>query len=170
MLGYIRSTLEGRYLMPMSIKFKGGKELIQGFTELRQFKAVRAAVKAGAQHVKGKLDQAPPETLGNKSGPYPKRWYQRNYGPKWALAGGGAGGDKTSENLTKNWGIRFYDNGFSAAIGNSVTYAKYVHDSKEQNIYHKAHGWMTDEDVVDNEGPHVRNLIDKVIERQLNSI
>lgn len=151
------------------IKLKGNTDLIRGFVSLRQFRQVKAAISAAGVHIKGVIAKYTESSSGNAPGPYPKRWYERGYGPRWARAAGGVGGSKTSETLGRKWTTRARNNGFGVVVGNNVSYGPFVQGEETQNLYHKSRGWMTDQDVIDQEGPHVEKLIGQAIELALKN-
>lgn len=95
------------------------------------------------------IREYPPETDANQPGGYPKRWYERGFGQRWALAGGGVGGRETSEKLGDNW--KTQDQGAvgmagtsGTSLNNPVTYYKWVHTDATQARFHRERGWRTD--------------------------
>jgi hypothetical protein len=147
--------------------------LLKSITNLQQLKPVKGAVRASALHIEGEMKKYPPKTAANQSGPYPKRWYERGYGPRWAKAGGGVGGRPTSETLGRKWTIAITNQGLSAQVGNNVKYGPYVQGSegdKKQTITHRDNGWLTDQDVIDNEGQYVNDLIAEAVEDALERL
>lgn len=90
----------------------------------------------------------PPESAANQPKPYPGRWYQRGFGSKWALKGGGSNGRQTSEHLGDNWAVA--DQGaIGATITNTTSYAAVVQSAAKQPEYHRRHGWRTDRSLVE---------------------
>jgi hypothetical protein len=123
---------------------------------------IQPALKAGAEHIKGKINQYPPATSANTPGQ--KRWYERGYGPKWTRRDGSIGSRKSSEMLGRKWttapqGTRAY------VIGNNVSYSPYVHDPEKQAAFHKARGWKTTAQVAEQEGPRVVAFIERWINK-----
>lgn len=106
----------------------------------------------------------PPRGDYNRPGPYPKRWYQRLVGPRWALKAGGIGGRDTSEQLQQNWRQQILTP-LSREIYTEVSYAPEVVGAEDQTEVHKAHGWQTDEQIAQEveEDP----MLDVIIARQL---
>lgn len=81
----------------------------------------------------------PAEGTWNTPGPYPARWYQRHFGPRWALKAGGVHGKDTSEQMQKRWRTRRAKL-LEWAVENSASYAQYV-QGEEQAEFHARHGW-----------------------------
>jgi hypothetical protein len=126
-----------------------------------------AGVQAGGVHVKSVIDVYPPSTDANSPGPYPKRWYERGYGPKWALKAGGVHGRKSSETLGRRWTIVAYNDGLSCKVGNNATYARFVHDLDRQPFFHAARGWKVIQDVARDEADNVRDLVSSSIRAEI---
>lgn len=150
-----------------TITDKGFKEAIAKLNSLQQLRALRPSVKAATYYLKGQMMVYPPETDANKPGSYPKRWYQRGYGPKWALKGGGVHGRKTSQNLMQSWGIKMQHAGLTGVIGTNVKYARYVQDADKQASFHRANKWRTVQSVAAEFGPLALRYIAQAIERIL---
>jgi hypothetical protein len=128
--------------------------------------AVVAALKAGAVHVKGKIAKYPPASDANMPGPYPKRWYQRGYGQKWALKGGAVHGRKTSETMGRRWTQGERDEGLTQIVGNNASYGPYVQGEKQAG-FHRQRGWKTTQDVAESEGPKVTRMVSDAIDKVL---
>ena len=153
--------------MTETIHVKGLDKLIGKLDTIAKLRVVKAGIKAGGLHIKGKIAKYPPATAANFPGPYPKRWYQRGWGSKYARLSGGVGGRMTSETLRAKWTIQSRDAGMSVVIGNNVTYSVFVQSAEKQAAFHKRHGWKTDKQVVEKEGPKVKELIARAIRRSL---
>ena len=128
--------------------------------------------------VQSKMAVYPPETEGNRPGPYPKRWYQRQFGSRYAKKGGGApGGQNTSERLQKSWRtdiikpLEAHVFTKSPQTGGEVSYVDLVQSEENQAAVHKEHGWQTDEAVArDVEGSAALDkVIGAAIEAELKS-
>ena len=148
------------------IDVKGLDQLIDKLETVAQLKTVKTGIKAGTEHVKGKMAIYPKESAANRPGPYPKRWYQRGAGARWARVSGGVGGINSSEKLRQSWGIKMRDGGFTGVVGNDTTYGIFV-QGERQASFHKRRGWKTTEMIAKSEGPRVRELIAKAIRRAL---
>ena len=148
------------------IEIKGLDQLIDKLETLAQLRTVKAGIKAGALHVKGVIDVYPASSDANQPGPYPKRWYVRGWGPKWARKSGGIGGINSSEDLGDSWTIKMRDGGFTGVVGNNVSYGIFVQGEK-QAAFHQRRGWKTTEMIAKSEGPRVRELIAQAIRRAL---
>ena len=90
----------------------------------------------------------PPETEANTPGSYPKRWYQRKFGPRWATSSGGTGGRNTSEDLQGSW-TESIRGPLEREVLTSVSYAPYVQGAETQTTTHERIGWQTDKDVAE---------------------
>jgi hypothetical protein len=93
--------------MADTIEIRGLDEVLKRLKNVRDLTGVKAALKAGALHVQGKINKYPPETAANDSSL--PRWYERNYGPRWRRKDGSVGGRKTSQMLSKSWTIESRD-------------------------------------------------------------
>lgn len=127
-----------------------------------------------------------PEGDYNRPGPYPKRWYQREFGPRWARKGlmekarwvgeaGSVGGRNTSQELQKSWRTRIVKPGEaevftqSPKTGSEVSYVEYVHSYENQAVVHAKHGWHTDKQVAEEveKSPALDRALEAEIEREL---
>ena len=108
----------------------------------------------------------PAEGSWNTPGPYPKRWYQRKKGPRWARVGGTVGGRNTSEQMQEQWHtVRPAFN--EVNIYNTASYSKYV-IGDEQASFHKDHGWLKVSDIAEKYLPRLRDVADRVLRRLFN--
>ena len=134
--------------------------------------AIKTGVKAATVHVAGKVKSYPQATLANMPKTYKtgqnNTWYQRGWGAKWALAGGGWHGRKSSEQLQQRWATRFENDGFTGIVGNSASYATYVMGEREdQATALKEIGWKSIDDIAEDEAVTVRNFIKQKIDEAL---
>jgi len=131
-------------------------------------RAARRAVDQVAQIVQDKMAVYPPEGDYNRPGPYPKRWYQRHWGPRWARADGTVGGRNTSQMLQKHWRNQWIAP-LTRKVFNTVTYAPYVQAAEHQTTTHRRHGWQTDEDVANEleRGIEVDQIISRELDKEL---
>lgn len=130
---------------PLTVVVEGLDELKKRLSKDRLERAAKDAVKRLAEAVKLEIIPYPPEGEYNRPGAYPKRWYQRHFGPRWALKAGGVHGKDTSQQLQKQWRVVQRDN-WSAYVGNKAEYAPYV-VGMDQAEHHKRHGWRRLDDV-----------------------
>lgn len=152
-----------------SIEIKGIPQLDKKLESV--LPAVRVGIKAGTEHIKGKVAQYPPATLANQPKSYQSgrwnTWYERGWGSKWALAGGGWHGRKSSEALGRKWTIRIENDGLTGIVGNNVTYGPYVQDTEKQATALKRIGWKTTGQVADEEKETVTNFIKQQVDQAL---
>jgi hypothetical protein len=81
---------------------------------------------------------------------------------------GSVGGRKTSESLGRKWTVATRDSGWSVLIGNNASYSPYVHDAEEQASFHAARGWVTDQQVLDQEKDYVLKFVMDGIRRDMS--
>lgn len=152
-----------------TIQVKGLDELLRKFGYIPP--GVKAAIKAGTEHVMGKAKIYPPSTNANQPKSYQKgawnTWYERNWGSKWALKDGGWHGHKSSEGLKHRWTMKMENNGLKGVIGNNVTYGKYVQGPDDQADAMKSIGWKTTDEIVDEEKDTVTRFIQSKIDEAL---
>ena len=153
--------------MSKRLDIKGIDRLIAKLGLVATARFIQPRLKAGAAAITNRLKRYPPAGSGNLPGRYPKRWYQRGYGPRWALKKGGAGGKKLSQRLGTRWAYNLY--GVRAVIGNAASYAPYVQGEEKQSKVHELIGWETAEDAAEQELPGITERIGKDVENILNS-
>ena len=144
--------------MSASIRLRGGTEAAKKLRSLEDLKQMKPVVKLAALHLQSKVAKYPPSSEANAPGSYPKKWYERGYGSKWALKGGGVHGRRTSQILGKRWSIKTRDGGLTAIIGNNAKYVRLVQDLAKQAWFHARRGWPTIQKVADEERRFVVQL------------
>lgn len=150
------------------VYIKGLNEVLRKVDSVQGLRVAVRALRASAAHIKGKVNTYPASTIANSPGAYPKRWYERGYGPKWARKSGGVSGRKTSETLNRKWTIGQRNGGLTQVIGNNVSYGPYVQDRKKQAKFHTARGWKTIQDVTEEEADTIVNFVKTEIDRALS--
>jgi hypothetical protein len=148
------TTIQIKGLDKLQIKFDGIEP------------AIRAGIKASTVHIKGKAAEYPQATIANDPGQ--KRWYERGWGSKWHVRGGGWHGRKSSETLGKKWTVEFTNNGMTARIGNNVSYGKWVQSPEYQARALKRIGWKTTEQIAEDERETVEKFIKSQIDKALS--
>jgi len=133
------------------------KELLRRIGGIQKLTHTRAAVKAAAIFLRGKIAKYPPASEANSPGM--RRWYQRGYGPKWRTRDGAVHGRATSKKLGQSWTYKFENAGMRGIVGTLVDYAPFVQDRDEQARFHKWRGWITVQGV---EGLYGREAIEFV--------
>jgi len=141
-------------------KSTGFLDLVKG-TSLET--ALARVVKRVAHETEIRMAVYPPQGPWNTPGPYPKRWYQRHVGPRWARKDGTVGGKNTSEMLQKNWQTRISGK-LTRDVVNETPYAALVQSADEQASFHREHGWQTDEMVAED---ITDNVVDRVLREEL---
>lgn len=152
-----------------SIQMVGLDRLYAKFRTIEGLRPLIDEIQACGVYLEGKIRKYPRTTYSNAPGPFPHRWYQRGFGPKWALKGGGVHGVKTSKTLRAHWTVKREDSGLTAVVGNDVKYGPFVQSAEQQASFHKANGWQTDEDIVKQERNYVVGRLRKRIEKMLES-
>ena len=146
----------------VSIKIEGIEEVVKKLGRATATSTISPAIKAATLHLKGTIAIYPPSTVANS--PSQPRWYERGYGPRWRLAGGGIGGRKTSENLGRKWTTR--TQGLSGMVGNNVSYAPFVQGLRQAR-FHKRHGWRNTAQVAEEQQAKILQFITDTITKAL---
>lgn len=141
----------------------GLEPLIKRLGAAKQPQVIRAAMKAAGAHVKSVLSKYPPASEAND--PNARRWYKRGTGSFWRVRSGEIHSRATSETLGRRWTVRagVYD----VTIGNSASYAPYVHDAEKQTWFHAARGWKNTADVAESETGRVVDMVRNELMRVL---
>jgi hypothetical protein len=160
----------GAAKMSASIEIRGLDKLQKRFASVTP--GIKAGVKAATEHIELQVKKYPPLTLANQPKTYKtgaqNTWYQRGWGGKWALAGGGWHGKKSSEQLQQKWTSRMINSGLTGIVGNNASYAIYVMgERKDQAEALKKIGWKSVEDIAEDEAPTVANFITQHVEKAL---
>ena len=143
----------------LDIKIEQNDELKRLFKGTAIERPLARIVKRVAHETRIRMAVYPPEGEWNTPGPYPKRWYQRHVGPRWARKNGSIGGRNTSKQLQKNWQERISGK-LSRDVFNDTPYAPLVQSADEQASFHAAHGWQTDEMVAEDV---TDNVVDRIV-------
>lgn len=157
-----------------TLHIEGLDKLIGKLESMAQLRKVKAGVRAAAIHIKGKIAQYPArkhitikQVGGWKEGGDQRRWF-------FAALRSGAievpyrrGISPSSESLGRKWTIQERDGGMTAVVGNNVSYAAFVQDEDNQSTMMRMIGWTTTQQVVEEEGPRVRELMAEAIRRAL---
>jgi hypothetical protein len=149
----------------MSEPIRGMSKLLRKLNSLRELRGAKRGLRAGAVHIKGKIAIYANSSEANT--PNQRRWYERGYGPKWLRKDGSMGSRKTSETLGRKWTTESRNNGLTQVVGNNVSYAPYVQSEENQAGFHKARGWKTDVQVIDEEGPRVLEFVKDEVDKEL---
>ena len=153
-----------------TIQIKGLDKLEKKLGDIQP--GVQAGIKAATVHIKGKIAKYPPATIANQPKSYSKgqwnTWYERGWGSKWALSGGGWHGRKSSETLGRKWTIEIRNNGLTGIVGNNVSYGPYVQDPERQARALKRIGWKTTSEVAEEEAQTVTDFIKGQIDKALS--
>jgi len=148
----------------VKIEIKGLEELGK---KLNIWPAFKAALKAGAVMLKGRVSKYPPGGEWNQPGRYSLKthrkmgWYVRGrggYSPSGKLV-------TRSETLGRRWTQKTEDDGLTVRIGNNVSYGPFVQDREKQARFHALHGWRTVQDVAEQDGEEVKELITKEVQK-----
>jgi hypothetical protein len=131
---------ESEPALSMTYEIQGLAELQRRFDKAAMQRVAKGILEAVLKELKVLAIPYPEEGDYNRPGPYPKRWYQRKFGPRWARKNSEfSGGRDTSEQLQDSWVTEVKDP-FQGVIGNKASYSNYVMGS-EQAEFHARHGW-----------------------------
>lgn len=149
---------------------EGLDTLLPILQQLTDPNAFAPALLAGGEHLKGAIALYPPATAANQPRTFVSKavntWYERGYGPKWARKDGSIGGSKTSETLGRSWAVTA-ESPLRVIVGNDATYGPHVQSAARQATVHAARGWLTDELVLEQEGPTVLAFFSAQLEQIL---
>ena len=150
-------------------------DLSKRITNLQQMKQVKAAIKAGAKHLQGKIKKAPrvsrrPNMMLRGDDERAKRMragffarlrsgeievpYHRGRSPQ-------------SQKLEQSWTITTEANGFRAIVGTNVSYAPLVQDADKQTQYHAETGWVTAQGVETMFGQEAIDFVRRALDEEL---
>jgi len=153
-------------MLDNNIQIEGLDEVLAKIKTLGELKQFVSAMKAGATHIKGTVDDYPPAGAWNS--PMARNWYERGYGPHWTRMDGSVGGRKTSEMLNRSWTISQENGGLTQIVGSKVSYGPFVMDEAKQTWFHKAHGWKTVQTVVKEQTARVVKFITDELNKIIN--
>ncbi len=153
------------------------RNLAAALDKLDMGAVIERVVPLAGKMVQSKMASPPTETDANKPGYYPKRWYQRGFGPRWTNLTGVVRGYNTSERLQFSWRTQiikpteahvFTE---SPRTGSEVSYVEHVQSEEKQTSLHKAIGWQTDAEVAEDveKSAALDQVIGTAIERELRS-
>jgi len=136
-----------------TIHVEGLEQAINSLDQPKVKHALSQAVDLVTHQVMIRMAVYPPESAANTPGPYPGRWYQRLFGPRWRTASGSLRGKNTSERLQQSWRQSVISplsqlvDTLSPRTGRPVSYVGLVVGEGTQAEVHRQHGWQTDESV-----------------------
>lgn len=153
---------------PVNVRVEG---LDKALRKLRRLgpDAYRPAMAEGGAHLKNVMAQYPPRRYG----PQPAKTSKQRAFLFWAIANGiiqvpyVRGSSPGSQTLGKRWTVAERDNGLTAVVGNNAGYARLVHSATEQTEYHRLTGWKTDQQVVEEEAPRVKEILTRHIQQAI---
>lgn len=176
----------------LSVTLTGLDELARKANSLADYSFLKAGVQAAAVQLQGALKTYPAarrltrasvygmNTLSavSKTGkPYtirsPFKSVKQHRYFFWALSRGliqvpyVRGSSPRSERLQAKWTITTGDNGFSAVVGNNVSYGPLVMGA-DQTLFMKAIGWQRVEDIAAKEGPAINKALMASVKAYLN--
>lgn len=130
----------------LKVSLEGLDKVLQYLDTQRYRRAVRLGLEILGAEVHNLIATYPPATIANSPANPTGRWYQRGYGPRWRRKDGSVGGRKTSQQLGQSWTTKVSN--WQAVVGTKATYAPFVQSAEDQAAFHKARGWKTDQDVL----------------------
>ncbi len=138
--------------MTQTIRLEGADELIKKLDSIQAMKRVKAAIKAAAEDLQGRMREYPTHT--SRPNPLIKLDPKVRRGFFYHLRKGDIevpyrrGQSPGSQKLGQSWTVRSQNYGFKAIIGTKVSYARLVQDSAQQTSYHRHTGWITTKQAV----------------------
>lgn len=157
-----------------TIRIEGLDKLIGKLDRIGKLDVVKAGIKAGALHIKGKIAKYPPrrrikiQQIGGWASDKQRRAFFAKLRSGEIQVPYKRGVSPGSETLGRKWTIQARDGGLSAVVGNNVSYGPFVQDRDRQSRMHKMIGWKTTQDVADEEGPKIRDIIAREVAKALN--
>jgi len=103
------------------------------------------AIAKEIEGVVGKYPAAGPWNLPQGPG---SSWYKRGYGGRYMTVAGDVHDYGTSEDLGKSWVVSKVGS-TGAKLTNSASYAEHIHKQGEQVGWAPAHGWIADQDAIE---------------------
>ncbi len=132
-----------------TITITGIDELMDKLGAVETIEILEDPMQRAVLRLQGRMATYPP--------PPPSSTYIRGYGF--------AGRPATSEKLGQHWTTQVTQQqaGYEGRVGNNVSYGPLVQSSAFQTKAHKRTGWVTDEQVLDEEIPAILRDFEKVI-------
>lgn len=152
----------------VTVQVKGAEALARRLNPKAIDRALRFAIDEMTKDVQSMMAVYPAEGDWNTPGPYPKRWYQRHWGPRWARKTAPMpGGYNTSEKLQKSWKRSKATLGKEGRVYTNVTYAPWVLHEEKQTAVHASHGWKTDRERLQEYQPKAERRVKHFLDRAL---
>lgn len=138
---------------------------INGLNALAQMRGLRRGLAGAAAHLQGVAARYPGER--HDSQPFVSDAQRRGFFAR--LRSGEIqvpyvrGFAPTSEQLGQRWTVEERDGGLTQVVGNNASYAPLVQSAQRQTTYHRITGWKTDEQIINEEGPRVNEIVNAEI-------
>jgi len=135
------------------IEIKGIDELMDKLGAVEAIEVLEGPMQRAVLRLQGRMATYPPPPLSST--------YIRGYGFH--------GRPATSEKLGQHWMTKVTQQtvGYEGRVGNNVSYGPLVQSAMFQTKAHKRTGWVTDEQVLEEELPAILRDFEKVIEDAL---
>ena len=157
------------------IRVEGIEPLLAKLERLGKLEAGIAALKAGAEELKGEASRYPPAAR------FPRAFiYNRTFKTEkqrrfffWALRSKviqvpyRRGTSPGSERHKASWTVREEAGGLRQVIGSDTSYGPLIQSRARQTLYHKRVGWRTVEEIAEREGPKVVEKVIEAIKREV---
>ena len=153
----------------ITLKIEGMEKLAAKLKSLEDVKYLKTVMRAAGETIKAKIAVYPPATEANAPSSAPgARWYQRGQGGHYIRKrDGGESIYRTSETLGRKWTTALRDAGLTVIVGNKVTYAPHVQDREKQAAYHKRRGWLTIQDVAEQNAEQIAQQVMELLVAKL---
>ncbi len=152
------------------IRIEGLVDLKKIVRDVGSLRPVKAGLRAGAFHLKGKIAKYPRVSRR----PVAQFWTNKQRRGFFAKLRSGEidvpyrrGISNNSERLGQSWTVQARQGGLTQIVGNDSSYGQLVQDRRFQSLYHKTTGWQTTDDVTENEKDEVVRGVKREVDRAL---
>jgi hypothetical protein len=153
----------------MTISLEGMAPLLAKIARVEQLRRVKAAMRAAALHIQGKIATYP----GPGHRPQPFKSDKQRRGFFYHLRHGDIevpyrrGSSPGSQKLGSRWTIAASNNGLTQTIGNNASYGPLVQGPQTQTAYHATTGWKTTDQVTRQEEATIVSYLEQAIRQEL---
>ena len=158
------------------IRLVGLESLIARIDSLAELKSVKNGIKVSAIYIRGKMATyaterhgTNPLLLGRSARAAAMRrgfFGKMRHGTiQFPYRRGASAGSKA---LGRSWTVDYKNGGFTAIVGNDASYGPLVQDRDRQAQYHKTTGWVTAQDVEENETGTVDQFVTEAVQIEID--
>jgi hypothetical protein len=151
----------------VSVEIKGAEVIIRSLERVNanMGEAMKPAIVRAADTVRQYVSEYPPATAANLPSPGHTH-YERGMGSVYVRKTDGKHTvRKTSEMLNRKWSTkyRFTATEAEAIVGNSASYAPYVHDDRKQAAFHARRNWRTVQQAITVNRDKIRQFFEQAV-------